>query len=202
MSTPDMDREALAIAYLTGQASDTEISEYQTLFSEDESFRAVVREVELWLAPLNDTVTEVDAPEGLLAAIMAEMTPVTSIDSLAPVDSEPSNHSMASNLPMANDGSILAPANDRGAGKWKALACAASLVAALAIGSHFVDYGVGNPQNTAPPQSVIAEADSTELSDKTDILAISMERKGGSKSGAPEGPVLLTGGVSNLRRDI
>lgn len=265
MSAPDINREALAIAYLTGQASETEISEYQTLFKRDESFRALVREVELWLAPLNADMTEVDAPDGLLESILAEMTPVTPIS--------PPQHS--SQRPGGREAAV----NDNSAGRWKALTAAACLVAAFSVGSHFVELGGKKPQEIVDASDVIIAEQSaqanqllavlsddsqpqlvaivydpktgkivahlsnvvipddsdlelwlirdgeaapqslgvmerasenkqmefdipTALSDGTDTLAISLERKGGSSTGAPEGPVLLTGGVSNLRRDI
>ena len=36
------------------------------------------------------------------------------------------------------------------------------------------------------------------LQDGTDILAISLEQKGGSKSAGPEGPVLYTGAIGTI----
>ncbi len=267
MSIPNAEHEALAIAYLTGQASTDEIAAYQALFEEDETFRQTVRDVEIWLAPLNEDVPEMEAPEGLFDALMAEIAP-----------QDPSFHELADPVfEQSSEGPLAS--NDNGAKKWKMLAIAASLLAIAAVGSHFVNLGAsGTNVQESPPvlqaqekqdqgqQFLALLSDSTQpelvaiiynpatghvvarlsnitvpedgdlqlwliregegapqslgvmeragegnqlefdiptaLQSGTDILAISLEQKGGSPSAGPEGPVLFTGAVTPLQRDI
>ena len=274
MSTPNAAHEALAIAYLSGQATDEQLAAYQNLFATDDSFRETVRDIEMWLAPLNETTEDMQPPEGLLESILAEIDPVSHMDE------EDKNHDINDDkiAPIFGGDSTKSaqPTNNR---KWKGLAIAASLVAVAAVGSHFVTFNSATNPETMPqqianvqkspdktqqflallsddsqpelvaiiynpatnkvvarlsnvtvpkdgdlqlwliregqaaPQSLgvmtrAGELDQLEfdipmtLQGGTDTLAISLERRGGSTSAAPEGPVLFTGAVSSLKRDI
>lgn len=120
--------ENLAIAYLTGQATPEEVAEYRILYAKDAGFKEIVDDVESWLAPLNDAVTDQMPPDGLLGDIMDEIAEGESDDEDAVPVVKP--------LP-AND-TDPEPANDNPAGRWRMLAIASSLVAILAVGSHFI----------------------------------------------------------------
>lgn len=233
--------ETLAIAFLTGQATDAETAEYKRLYESDPSFRNVVMEIGLWLAPLKDSVDDRPVPEELFSNIMEEI--------------EFTEQATPNNQPAA--------INDNAARKWKMLTVAASLVAVLAIGSHFVTPApvdnnneqlmallsdnsgpqlmaiVYEPQtgqvvarlsNITVPEDgdlqlwLIREGEeapvslgvldrvrgatqiefdiSQTLQSGTDVLAVSLETRGGSKSAGPEGPVLYTGSLSGLRQTL
>lgn len=70
MTQSDSDRELLAIANLTGQASDAERAAFQRLLGTDAGFRALVEEIGVWLAPLNRLEPEAPPPPELLGEIM------------------------------------------------------------------------------------------------------------------------------------
>ena len=269
MNTPKSDFEVLAITYLSGYASDEETRRYNLLHETNADFRKIAHEVELWLAPLGADVPEVDAPEGLLDAILQD------IDSKSISWSQVSEEQVIEDKPAFSSTAPLS-ANDGGAGKWKAFSAIASLVAIAAIGSHFInidtpaDLPTSTPQTaqsptkveqflavladeskpelvaiiynpitgkvvaslsnivvpddgdlqlwliregeTAPQSLGILERARTEaqfefeipaaLNPATDVLAISLEQKGGSPSAAPEGTVLFTGAISKLPRGI
>lgn len=231
--------EALAIAYLTGQADGNEVKAYRKAYGEDESFREVVRDIEVWLAPLNSDAEDRTPPPEVFDNIMAE---------IGSDDSESAQK-------------IIRAMNDNHSGRWKAIAAAASVVAVLAIGSHFISTApeapltnqeqmmallsgeespplvaiIYNPvtnevvaklSNVNVPEDgdlqlwLIREGEEGPISlgvmdqavdDKpvafsvpetlqtgTDVLAISLEQKGGSPSAGPEGPVLYTGAIGTI----
>ena len=72
MINPSSERETLAIAFLTGQASAAEAAEFARLSEEDPDFRSLVRELEAWLAPLDAPLAE-EPPAGLLQDILREL---------------------------------------------------------------------------------------------------------------------------------
>lgn len=267
MSTPNIDHEALIIAYLSGQASNEQIKTYQKLFESDNSFRQAVKDVELWLAPLNEDTPDMEPPAGLLESILAEISP-------------PKLEAIASPTPLFEDEQHRpSSANDNSATKWKVMTAVASVLAIAAFASHFLNMGpnladknlpapnlqvqnkldqgqqflallsdqtqpelvaiIYNPStgtvvarlsNITVPEDgdlqlwLIREGEASPLSlgvmerarennqlefdipmtlqGGTDILAISLEQKGGSLSSGPEGPVLFTGAVAPLKRDI
>lgn len=264
MSTPKTEFESLAISYLSGYASTEEISRYQELHETDPVFRKTAREIELWLAPLSEDIPELEAPEGLLEAILAGI--------------EPQQNDNSPSAELSRTGGVVPlTANDNRAHKWKAISAVSSLVAIIAIGSHFVDFGPQAPikeipssqtaQTSSPEEqflAILADGSKPELvaiiynsetqrivaslsniavpedgdlqlwliregeaapqslgvldrahsdnqfefdipaalNPSTDILAISLEQKGGSPSAAPEGTVLFTGAVSKLPKEI
>lgn len=108
--------EELAIAYLTGQASPEQIDAYRKAYAGDASFRDSVRDIEVWLSPLNNEDVERTPPPEVFDKIMAEITSD---------DSEAARQ-------------IFQAMNDNHTGRWKGLAAAASVIAVLAIGSHFI----------------------------------------------------------------
>lgn len=71
--TASSERETLAIAFLTGQASEAEAAEFARLSAEDADFRSLVRELEVWLAPLRSNPDGVEPPAGLLAEILEDL---------------------------------------------------------------------------------------------------------------------------------
>jgi len=63
MSQLNSKYEALAIAYLTGQATAEEVSEYKHLYNTDAGFKEIVDDVEIWLAPLNENIEDNSPPD-------------------------------------------------------------------------------------------------------------------------------------------
>ncbi len=147
MSTPKTAHEALAIAYLSGMATEEQLMAYQNLFETDTSFRDTVRDIEMWLAPLNEITEDIQPPEGLLESILAE------IDPKSHMDEEDKNHDISDDkiAPIFGGDSIKSaqPTNNR---KWKGLAIAASLVAVAAVGSHFVTFNSATNPEKMPQQ--------------------------------------------------
>ena len=156
--------EALAIAYLTGQATAAEVSEYRSLYAGDPGFKEIVDDVEIWLAPLKSAVPDHIPPDGLLDEIMNEIA------------KEPYGDA---SVPLGNTDSLWTEpnsANDNPSGKWRALAITTSIVAFLAVGSHFV----------APNTATVSPANDTEtlmalLSDESqpELMAIVYNPKTG-----------------------
>jgi len=72
---PSSEREALAIAFLTGQASKAEAAEFARLSAKDADFRELVREVESWLAPLSSDPKGIEPPDGLLEDLLEKLPP-------------------------------------------------------------------------------------------------------------------------------
>lgn len=70
MSLTPEERELLAIAYLTGQATQSQKREFEARIETDPLLQATVREIEKWLAPLNELVPEAAPPDDLLDEIM------------------------------------------------------------------------------------------------------------------------------------
>jgi anti-sigma-K factor RskA len=243
--------ETLAIAYLTGQATPEELAKYRSLYSTDAGFREIVDDVETWLAPLNEAVLDQAPPEGLLGDIMREIEQ----DGIQQTLAKPVEHIPSTQYSRA--------ANNSSSRKWRALAMISSIIAILAVGSHFITLPktmettspetqtllallsdqsqpelmaiIYNPKtgkvvarlsNIVVPEDgdlqlwLIREGEISPVSlgvlDKvdelgrvelltpltlqtgSDTLAISLEALGGSKSTAPEGPVLYTGALSEL----
>ena len=73
MINPSSERETLAIAFLTGQASPAETAEFTRLSAEDAEFRDLVRELEIWLAPLSAAPAGIEPPAGLLEEILKDL---------------------------------------------------------------------------------------------------------------------------------
>ncbi|MBI1399400.1 anti-sigma factor [Hyphomonas sp.] len=80
MRLTSSDREALAIAMLTGQATDDEVRHFEALHAEDASFRSLVVELRAWLAPL-ESKTQPPVP---LAGLRSDI--LEGISSLADAD--------------------------------------------------------------------------------------------------------------------
>jgi len=156
--------EALAIAYLTGQATPQEVAEYRRLYDTDPGFKEIVDDVEIWLAPLNDSVADQMPSEGLLEDIMGE---ISRNEDIAPKRDAP--------LPVNDRDSN--PANDNPRSKWRTLAIASSIIAVLAVGSHFVMPATA-PGNLPPSDT---ETFMALLSDETqpELMAIVYEPKTG-----------------------
>jgi len=231
--------EALAIAYLTGQADQNQVEAYRKAYAEEDRFREVVRDIEVWLAPLNSGAEDRTPPAEVFDNIMAE------------IGSDDANSAQK----------IMQAMNDNHSGRWKAVAAAASIIAVLAIGSHFISTAPEAPitnqeqmmallsEEESPPlvaiiynpvtNEVVAKLSNVNVpedgdlqlwliregeegpislgvmdqavDDKpvafsvpetlqtgTDVLAISLEQKGGSPSAGPEGPVLYTGAIGTI----
>lgn len=116
MSLTPEQRELLAIAYLTGQATEAQRKEFEARMASDPEFRKTVHEIETWLAPLNTLVPEAKPPAGLLDEIMAEIGALES-------DKAPS----------------IKPVKARATfNPWQPAALVASLVACISTGLHFV----------------------------------------------------------------
>lgn len=75
MKTASSEHETLAIAFLTGQANSTESARFAKLVANDADFRSLVRELEIWLAPLNAPEASIEPPEGLLGKILENLPP-------------------------------------------------------------------------------------------------------------------------------
>ena len=141
MSQLNSKYEALAIAYLTGQATAEEVSEYKHLYNTDAGFKEIVDDVEIWLAPLNENIEDNSPPDSLLNDIMREIaasesSKIERSESAIPAPTPPSD-------PVA--------ANDKSVSKWRAAAIVSSLIAVLAVGSHFISSD--SPANLSQPGS-------------------------------------------------
>lgn len=131
MSTPPNPNDALIIAYLTGQASDVEVIQFQARVGADPAFRDQVERLEAWLAPMNGEADDVAPPAGLLGSIMADIDDTNAAGLSSPTGPD--------ERPIA--------ANDSGPLRfWRSAAIAASMIAVLSLGSHAF---IGN----APAQS-------------------------------------------------
>lgn len=73
MTEPSSERETLAIAFLTGQASVAEASEFVRLFADDVGFRELVSELDVWLRPLRSDTSHVEPPAGLLDDLLESL---------------------------------------------------------------------------------------------------------------------------------
>ncbi len=73
MINASSERETLAIAFLTGQASKAEAAQFSRLLAEDAEFRTLVRELEIWLAPLDAVPAGIEPPVGLLDEILKDL---------------------------------------------------------------------------------------------------------------------------------
>jgi len=135
--------EALILAYLTGQATPEQIARYRERFAIDNGFRKTARELEIWLAPLDEGAPDVEPPPGLFDDIMMEI-----------------GKSDAVNAPPV-------AANDRGPAaewKWKAIAAAASVLAALATGLHFVEADIaGDVPGDGTLMALLSDSSRPEL---------------------------------------
>lgn len=162
--------EALAIAYLTGQATAEEVAEYQRLYKSDAGFKEIVDDVEMWLAPLNENIEDRMPPEGLLDDIMSEIAKSEEPENPENEIVEPK----AVPLP-ANDTDRM-PANDNPSGKWRTLAIASSIIAVLAVSSHFIEPSTGVDEPLSESETFMAL-----LSDSTqpELMAIVYEPKTG-----------------------
>lgn len=116
MSTTPDDRELLATAYLLGHATEDQARQFQELERTDADFRQLVRDLSEWLAPLGDEAPEEMPPAGLLDDILAE------------IDRE----DVAATSGSAPVRKTTTP------GLWRPAAIAASMIAAIAVGTHFV----------------------------------------------------------------
>ena len=127
----------LAIARLTGQATEKQAAEYQSLMRSSAQFRDVVAQMETWLSPLNEDTQDITPPPGVLESIMETLDADASRD---------------------------APANDRVSRGWKRLAIAASLIAIAAVGSHFIRPNpVPVTDNTPALMALLSDADAPAL---------------------------------------
>lgn len=141
MSGSHTDLERLAIAYLTGQVTPEDIVRYNELYETDSDFEQTVKEIEIWLAPLNNNVEDMEPPDGLFDDIMAEIQ--------EDGESDP----------------IIKPAaaNDNTTAKWRAIAMAASVVAVLAVGSHFLPATSEMPTDNETFMALLSDSSQPEL---------------------------------------
>lgn len=116
MSTSPSDRELLATAYLLGQATEDQAREFRDLERSDPDFRQLVQDLSGWLAPLGSEAPEEEPPPGMLDDILAEID----------------RQEGPSGMPSATSRKTVSP------GLWRPAAIAASVIAAIAVGAHFV----------------------------------------------------------------
>ena len=235
--------QTLAIAYLVGQADDREVGKFRRLYATNAEFRALVTELEQWLAPLDQRSGQRTPPPELLDEIMED------------IRRDAAEHSVA-----------VEPARHGVNRAWRSAALAAFALAVVAGGSHLVGPWAGSgaqprdneqlplvatlTDDQAPEliaivydparQRIVArltniDVPSTQslqlwlirdgdagprslgvldpiegdtdrvpldleerLRSGTDVLAVSLEARGGTREGAPQGPVLFSGSVVDL----
>lgn len=133
-------RQELAIAWLTGQATQAQADAYAELMATDPQFEALVNEIETWLSPLNVETEDLQPPAGVYEKIMA------AIDGH---DAEQSEQT-GSVSPMNAQNS---PANDRVVRRWKTLAITSALIAAISAGSHLFTINAPAPVEISPDET-------------------------------------------------
>ena len=138
-------REALVSAYLLGHASEDQILEFEALYDADASFRALVAEMELYLAPLSAETPPADPPAGLLDDIMATIA----ADEVAN-DRGPAREPVAAPAPTAAD---IGRRSER---PWQYATAASLLIAAVATGLHFYPADGGSDSAPTPQQELLA----------------------------------------------
>jgi len=207
--------EALAIAYLTGQATAAEVSEYRSLYAGDAGFKEIVDDVETWLAPLKSAVPDQMPPDGLLDDIMSEIARESEGEASVETGKTDSLGIKPLFLPTNDTETLMALLSDASQPELMAIVYNPKNGKVVARLSNITVPDDGDFQlwliregEAAPVSlgvlSMVDEVDRIELlvpltlRSGTDTLAISLEEKGGSKSVGPEGPVLYTGAVSNL----
>lgn len=126
--------QGLATAYLLGHATPEQVADFETLYSSDAEFRAFVTDIEAFLAPLNSDAVEAAPPAGLLDDIMEV------------IEAEKSDLQDQGRR-ASNDN--LRPAPQR---PWQYATAASVLVAAAAIGLHFLPGGGGAVAPEPTPQ--------------------------------------------------
>lgn len=131
--------ELLATNVLLGQATTDERARFNTLYENDASFRELVNELEIWLAPLNEAVPEQAPPDDLLDDIMSE---IDDTEQAAQPSSPPTGPSTA----------VPPPPSRAGLQSWRTLAIASTLVAVIAIALHFIPEP---PTEAAKPEREI-----------------------------------------------
>ena len=134
MSMSPEQRELLAIAYLTGQATPEQRRMFEALIQTDIQLQETVREIETWLAPMNTLVPEQAPPPDLLDEIMAQID----------------THEAAS--PRA----LPAPPARASSAGWKVATLAATAIAITSTALHFVPVA---PQPADPPLVTAAPAE-------------------------------------------
>ena len=140
MSDQSTYRQELASAFLLGHASEAQVSEFETLFQQDAEFRAMVGDMEQFLAPLSTLTPEAEPPEGLLDEIMMSIGEQPSAR-VAPATGEPA---------VRSHQTTTAPQSARSAPQrpWQIATAAAVAVAAVSLAFHAMPGAEVQPGET------------------------------------------------------
>jgi anti-sigma-K factor RskA len=124
MSERHDDRQKLASSVLLGYATTEEVERFEQLSATDVSFRALVSEIEQFLAPLNELSPEAEPPEGLLEDLMRA------------IDDDQAGTTVArASAPARKTDTASRPAPER---PWQLATAAAAAIAVVALGLHLV----------------------------------------------------------------
>lgn len=127
MSDKGTHLQMLAMSYVLGQTSAEQQAEAEALHTSDSDFRALVSQIELWLAPLGNLAPEHEPPIGLLDEIML------SIDDGGTVLNTPAPRAIRK-----------APTASRSF-PWRPMALAASFIALVSTSMHLLPSGQTMP---------------------------------------------------------
>ena len=144
--------QELASAYLLGHASSEEVVRFEALYREDAGFRALVTEMETFLAPLNTEAEEAEPPVGLLDDIMAEIE--------------------AGEARREGTGQVIRTVHDPHAGgnrerPWQWATAASLLIAVISLGVHLVP---DQAETTVTPQEELVALMSGEETPSVVVL--------------------------------
>jgi anti-sigma-K factor RskA len=185
--TPSEEDLVLAGEYVTGLLSLAERAAVEARLRRDPAFVALVTDWENRLADLNDGYAEAPAPN-LLPAIEARLFPVAVLVMLPPVTPAPVIATLAStDAPL----------------RYEAAYADGALIVTRVAGTpapagQVHELWIIAPDSAPVSLGLLAEASLTITAAKPPagwVLAVSLEPAGGSPTGAPTGPVLLTGEI-------
>lgn len=142
MTNNTTDHRALILAYLSGNASQSEVEAFNRLMANDANFSKLFEQLERETVPDLGEIEPVAPPEGLLGDILAEIHGETAEGSAEVVD-----------FPA------LSTAGRKSTEAWRALAVASSLIAAVSIGLHFVPAPSENVSTQSAPGVAVLAGD-------------------------------------------
>ncbi len=145
MNTGHDEWEMIAFAVLTNSATPAQRTAFDQLSASDPSFAELVDELRVLLTESDPSETPVAPPEGLFDEIIAEIDAMSDDESDAVPPRKPVSVSPA------------------GRGPWPVLTLLSSLIAIIAIGSHFAPFGAQPAAGTQETLAVLSDQDRPKI---------------------------------------